>query len=231
MAEKNLFFIFVKRTYNMAVYRFKVFFEDDESVWREIEIKSTQTFEDFHNIIQKAINFDDAHPASFYISNDTWRKGKEVRLLRSRHALQKGTWMHETKIAVYIEDPHQKMIYEFDPDNTCWTLYVELMKILPDSPIEYPRLAKSVGNAPAQYKITTPVDVVDEDEDAPVEEDDKYVHNVTEHFNENEGEDMDGEMPLRVKTTSQEDGEDVVAEDDAGVEGFEEESSFEEEEM
>ena len=36
----------------MSVYRFKVFFEEDESVIREIEIKSTQNFEDFHKIIQ-----------------------------------------------------------------------------------------------------------------------------------------------------------------------------------
>ena len=219
----------------MSVYRFKIFFEDDESVWREIEIKSTQTFEDFHNTIQKAIGFDDAHPASFYISNDTWRKGKEIRLLRSRHALQKGTWMHETKMAVYVEDPHQKMIYEFDPEGPCWSIFIELSKILPDSPIDYPRISKSVGTAPAQYKVTTPVDVVEEDdEEAHIEEDDGYVNTAAAHFKESEVADHEEEgLPAMQTKAHDENGEEIVAEEDEDGEvgGFEEESDFEEEDI
>ncbi|MGP8216290.1 MAG: IS1096 element passenger TnpR family protein [Bacteroidia bacterium] len=214
----------------MSVYRFKIYFEDDENVWREIEIKSTQTFEDFHNIIQKSVNFDDAYSASFYVSNDTWRKGKEVRILRSRHALQKGTWMHETKIASLIEDPHQKFIYEFDPDNACWTIYIELLKILPDSPIAYPRISKSNGNAPAQYKLTVPTDVVEEDEETLLEEDDGYVHNVTEEFHENEVAEDENPMPLRTKTEAEELGEEGLVEEE-GEESFEEEAGYEEEDI
>ena len=44
----------------MAVYRFKVAFEDHEEIYREIEIKSTQNFEDFHSIILKSVDFDDS---------------------------------------------------------------------------------------------------------------------------------------------------------------------------
>jgi hypothetical protein len=219
----------------MSVYRFKVYFEDDESVWREIEIKSTQTFEEFHFTIQKAINFDDAHSASFYVSNDTWRKGKEIRILRSRKALQAGTWMHEAKIAKFVEDPHQKFVYEFDPDGTGWILLVELSKILPDSPVDYPRISKSVGTSPAQYKATTPIDVVEDDEEeAHIEEDDNYVHKVTEQYHEDEEDGENGPAPMRTKTEAEMSGDEEVigatAEEEEGVEGFEEESSFEEEE-
>ena len=215
----------------MAVYRFKVYFEDDESVWREIEIKSAQNFEDLHNTIQKAINFDDAHSASFYVSNDVWRKGKEVRILRSRKALQKGIWMHETKIASLIDDPHQKFVYEFDPDGACWTFHVELSKILPDSPVDYPRISKSHGNAPAQYKATLPTDVVEEDDDeVHLEEDDNYVHKVTEQYHEGDGEEEAGPMALRTKTEAEELGEgtEMVEEEEEGGEGFEEEGGIEE---
>jgi hypothetical protein len=217
----------------MAVYKFKVYFEDDESVWREIEIKSTQTFEDLHNTIQKAINFDDAHSASFYVSNDVWRKGKEVRILRSRKALQKGVWMHETKIASLIDDPHQKFVYEFDPDGACWTIHVELLKILPDSPVDYPRISKSRGNAPAQYKATVPTDVVEDDDDVALEEDDTYVHKVTEQYHAPEGEEEEGPMPLRTKSEAEELGEgtEMVEEEGEGGEGFEEEGGFEEEDV
>ena len=171
----------------MAVYRFKVYFEDDESIIREIEIRSTQTFEEFHNTIQKSIGFDSAHPASFFVSNDTWRRGKEIILLHKSHSAGlKGTWMHETKLAAYMDDPHQKFIYEFDPDGANWILQAELMKIIPEASVTYPRVNKSVGTAPAQYKVTSPADipVVEEEEiEAEVVDDseDTYVHPEASH--------------------------------------------------
>ena len=42
----------------MAVYRFRITFENFEEVYREIEIKSDQTFEDLHFAIQSSIGFD-----------------------------------------------------------------------------------------------------------------------------------------------------------------------------
>lgn len=167
----------------MAVYRFKVYFEEDESVVREIEIRSTQTFEDFHNIMQASVSFDSAHPASFFVSSDNWRRGKEITLLHKKHSSGlKGTWMHETKIATYVEDPHQKFIYEFDPEGGNWILLIELMKIIPEASVTYPRINKSVGVAPVQYKVTSAAEVVpveeEEDEITTVLDDseDKYVH-------------------------------------------------------
>ena len=50
----------------MAVYKFKIFIEDNEDIYREIEILSGQTFDDFHNIIQDAYKFDKKHAASFF---------------------------------------------------------------------------------------------------------------------------------------------------------------------
>ncbi len=172
----------------MAVYRFKVYFEDDENIIREIEIKSTQTFEDFHKTIQSSIGFDGAHPTSFFVATETWRRGKEIILLHKSHSAGiKGTWMHETKLAAYIEDPHQKFIYEFDPDGANWILQVELMKIIPEAAVTYPRVNKTVGIAPAQYKVTSaaeiPVVEEEEDEITPIIDDaqDAYVHPETAH--------------------------------------------------
>jgi len=167
----------------MAVYRFKVCFEDDENISREIEIRSTQTFEDFHNIIQDAIGFDNVHPTSFYVSGDTWRKSKEITLIQKKHtAGLKGTWMHETKIAAYMEDPHQRFVYEFDPDGGNWILLVELMKIIPEASVQYPRINKSTGTSPQQYKLTAaeiiPVEEEDEEGTVAVVDDsqDAYIH-------------------------------------------------------
>ncbi|HXB12364.1 MAG TPA: hypothetical protein VNZ45_10280 [Bacteroidia bacterium] len=218
----------------MSVYRFKVYFEDDENVFREIEIKAAQTFEDLHRAIQKAINFDDAHPASFFISNDTWRKGKEIKLLRDKKSeVKKELWMHEAKIAPFVEDPHQKVIYEFDPQNASWIIFLELMKILPDAPVSYPRVNKSVGNPPPQYKITTPVEVVEDDDEetAKVEEEDNYVKTLADHFVENEGEEeVEREIKVHAKAPDA-DVEDGVAGEEGASDEAEDETGFEEEEF
>jgi len=54
----------------MALYRFKVTFEDYDDVSREIDVKSNQTFEDLHRAIHKSTGYDAEFSSSFYISND-----------------------------------------------------------------------------------------------------------------------------------------------------------------
>ena len=70
----------------MSVYRFKVIIEDYEDLFREIEVKASQSFEDLHFAILKAFGFDLKHPASFFYSDDLWHmafhSGKSGHRLR-----------------------------------------------------------------------------------------------------------------------------------------------------
>lgn len=164
----------------MAVYRFKVTFDDNEDVYREIEIKSTQTFEDFHNIIVQSIGFDNMHDASFFISDDYWRKGEEIRLKASEGLRQ----MNKCKIALLIDDPHQKFVYVYDPKSN-WTFLVELLKIVPDdAKVSYPKCVKSAGEAPKQHKASTVVPPLADDEDfddhEPHTDEEAYAHSEDE---------------------------------------------------
>jgi hypothetical protein len=158
----------------MAIYRFKVSFEDNEEVYREIEIKSTQTFEDLHNVIVQSISFDNQHSASFFISDDYWRKGEEITLRpaeaaenanrRKQEAEGAKKQMNKCKMASLIDDPHQKFVYVYDP-KTSWTFLVELLKIVPDdAKVTYPRVVKSAGESPKQYKPTTVAAAVEDEE-------------------------------------------------------------------
>lgn len=143
------------------IYRFRVMFEDKEDIFRDIEIKTTQTFADFHQIIQMAIGFDNKHNASFFTSDAQWRKETEI-ILNEDGAGKK--LMSKTKIAACVEDPHQRFIYVYDP-SAGWTLLVELLKIIPDdAKAKYPQVVKTSGKPPKQYKITTPPPVVDDEE-------------------------------------------------------------------
>lgn len=166
------------------VYRFRVTFEENEEVFREIEIKSTQNFEDFHNSIVQSISFDNQHNASFFISDDYWRKGEEITLRNEeetdkRKRSEPKRLMNKCKMASLIDDPHQKFVYIYDP-KTSWTFLIELLKIVPDdAKTSYPKCAKTLGESPKQYKTLNGLPPVPEDEDF---DDDDEPHNDDEAY-------------------------------------------------
>ncbi|MCX6291505.1 MAG: hypothetical protein NT126_07045 [Bacteroidetes bacterium] len=140
----------------MAVYRFRITFEDFDDIHRDIEIRSTQSFEDLHLAIHGAIGFDPAKPSSFYMSDDYWKKGKEITT-RDLKDGEKGVVliMKKTRLCDCIADPHQKIYYIFD-FSSMWTFHIELIKILvnEDPGAVYPRCIKVTGEAPKQYGVT-----------------------------------------------------------------------------
>lgn len=140
----------------MAVYRFRVTFEDFDDVHRDIEIKSTQSFEDLHHVIHNSIGFDAASPASFYMSDDYWKKGKEISTRElTEEEKSKVALMKKARLCDFIADPHQKIYYIFD-FNAMWTFRIELIKIFVNEEIgaAYPRCVKIIGEAPKQYGVT-----------------------------------------------------------------------------
>lgn len=185
------------------IYRFKITFEDNEDVYREIEIKSTQTFEEFHNTIIQSVGFDNQHNASFFISDDYWRKGEEIRLKAAEGLRQMG----KCKMALLIDDPHQKFVYIYDL-KAQWTFLVELLKIVPDdAKATYPKIAKTVGESPKQHNANDVIIPVGEDDDI----DDNEPHSDDEAY-----------------TLAHSEDETALLE---GEEGEEEEVSEEDEEM
>ncbi|GAB1447984.1 MAG: plasmid pRiA4b ORF-3 family protein [Bacteroidia bacterium] len=150
----------------MAVYKFKVYFEDYEDIYRVIEIKSTQTFLDFHHAILESIKFDNKQLASFYMSNDAWKKGQEITLEdMTENPDNPIPVMAKAKLSSYINDPHQKILYVYDFIE-CWTMYIELTGIsTTENPkITYPACTKSVGLAPKQYDKIQRFGIVDDNE-------------------------------------------------------------------
>lgn len=193
----------------MAVYRFKITFEDNEEIYREIEIKSTQTFENFHDVIIQSISFDNQHNASFFISDDYWRKGEEIVLrheTESKNHKKQETdtpkkLMNKCKMASLIDDPHQKFVYVYDL-KTAWSFLIELLKIVPDdAKATYPRVAKTVGESPKQYKpsnvAAAAVEDEDFDEDEPHTDDAAYENAHSEDetalLESEEGEEVESE--------------------------------------
>jgi hypothetical protein len=135
----------------MAIYKFRVAFEDNDDVYRDIEIKSTQTFEDFFHCILDAVNFDRIHAGSFFVSDDFWRKNEEITL-RKEDMADDVELMKAVKIARYVNDPHQRFTLVYD-EAVAWSFLIELQKIIKEEGnLIYPCVVKTAGKEPRQYQ-------------------------------------------------------------------------------
>lgn len=153
----------------MAVYRFRISFEDYDEVIREIDIKSNQTFKDLHFFFHSIIGYDPEKSSSFYVSNDQWIKNEELAYLPNQKKIDREVALVEnSKLSKFIDDPHQKFYYIYNFDKP-FEFHVELIKILDNNAsIEYPVLFKAVGEAPRIIvSILGSPDEITGDEDDP----------------------------------------------------------------
>jgi hypothetical protein len=137
----------------MAILKFRVYWEDDDSVYRDVAIKHTQNFLDLHEAILKCFEFDNKHKATFYRSNDNWQRGREITLEKYDKAYKaEPLLMSETAIGSETREPNQKFIYVYD-FNKNWTFMVELINInKEENPrLNYPSCVRTEGLAPSQY--------------------------------------------------------------------------------
>lgn len=137
----------------MAVLKFRIYFEEDDSVYRDVAVKHTQFFLDLHQVILKAYEFDSKHQATFYRSNDHWQRGKEITLQKYDRAYKvEPLLMNATNIGSEIREPNQKFVYVYDFIKN-WTFLVELINVSKEenSKLAYPAVVRTEGIAPSQY--------------------------------------------------------------------------------
>lgn len=183
------------------IYRFKVWFEEEEDICRVIDIMPSSTFLEFHNVILDSISFKKDVQSSFWASDDNWRKGKEISFNQNGKLLMK-----DAKLKEFVNDPHQKFIYITD-FNEEWTLHIELQSIQNDvKGISYPFVFKSVGKAPKQNEGIGRFKIVDETEFDEIANKlvSKHAPMVDEDF---DGEDGFGEEGEDEEDDSEEFGE------------------------
>ncbi len=133
----------------MAIYRFRISFEDYDEVTRDIDVLSKQTFLDLHQALHASTGYNPEVPSSFYVSNDQWKKGEEIAYLPNDRKSERGvTLMENARLSRFVNDPHQKFYYTYNFDRP-FDFHVQLIKILKEEEGKaYPALSKSVGQAP-----------------------------------------------------------------------------------
>jgi len=135
----------------MHVYRFRILLEDVDEFYRDIEIMASSSFEAFHKVIMESMPLEGQELASFFICDGKWRRKTEITLEDMTEEGQEEVAplvMSKCKLAEYIDDPHQKLIYVYDFLNM-FEFNIELLKIIPaDKNVKYPRCVRKSGIIP-----------------------------------------------------------------------------------
>jgi len=187
----------------MQVYRFRLLFEEQEDFLRDIEIRPGQTFKDFHDIILQSVEIESHELASFFICDPGWSKQKEITLIDMGiktpdidfdDDIRKPVEvpipvmiMEDVKIREVIDDPHQRILFEYNFLNPT-TFFIELTKIVEGDPKkEYPICVKKEGTMAPSVAPNFLSFLDDPDEDAMLGELDKLIESgeLEEEIDEN----------------------------------------------
>jgi len=132
------------------IYRFRVILDNDtdDDVFRDLEIRESDTMEDLHNIITQSFGFDGMEMASFYISDDQWNQGEEIAMFDMSEGTNTIRTMSQTTISDVVHEASPKLIYVYDFLNM-WTFFVELAEIVDEAKgADYPNLMFVHGQIP-----------------------------------------------------------------------------------
>lgn len=159
----------------------RVVVDTEEDIFRDIEIRADQNFEELHDAIIKSFEFGGDQMASFYMSNDNWEKGQEIGLmdLSAFDGDDSTPSMKNTSISNFLTDRHQKMLYVYD-FLKMWIFYVEVIAINDASTSEvYPKVVREFGAAPDEDAKEVPdlfdgINLDEDDEFGMKDEDDDY---------------------------------------------------------
>lgn len=175
----------------MAILKFRIYFEEDDSVYRDIAIRHTQNFTELHTTILKSFEFDNKHQATFYRSNDNWQRGREISLEKyDKNYKADPLLMADTTIGSEIRDPNQKFVYVYDFTRN-WTFLVELISVSKEenAKLSYPVVVRTEGIAPSQYGTKSILG------DKFVDVEEKYDLSAGEEGFGEEGDDDGAETP------------------------------------
>ena len=153
---------------------FRIISNEDQEFYRDLVIDGSDTFLDFHHVLQENLDFDPTQLASFFITDNNWEKEKEITLIdMMQEAGAETLTMENVIMEQYFDDVNQRMIYVFDFFSER-AFFMELIEYSDQvSPRKTPFIAQSVGDPPQQLALDMLMDeLADEGEADPYDDDD-----------------------------------------------------------
>jgi hypothetical protein len=178
------------------VFKFRLLSDEVKDFVRDIEIRSDQTFFDFHRMIQNDLEYDNSQIASFFLTNQAWEKEKEFTLFdmtdEENHSLVP---MDKAILKNYILDPKQRLIYVFDFFNER-TFFIELTDTQNEIRYsDYPAVTFSKGNPPQQILFGNNYGAFSDLGSMEMDFTEDYNTEIPVGFPGEPGEDFEDELP------------------------------------
>jgi hypothetical protein len=136
----------------MGSYKFRVLLDNpnNEEIFRDIKISSENTFSEFYDIIIDSFYFEGDQLASFYASNSTWDKGREISLMDmdTSDGSESLLTMSDTILKDLVDSENQRFILVYD-FLKMWCFLIELVGESSES-TETPSIELSIGISPRE---------------------------------------------------------------------------------
>jgi hypothetical protein len=130
------------------IYKIRIILDAEDDIFRDLEIVSEDTLEDFHNAITQAFGFTGDEMASFYTCDERWNQDEEIALFDMSESGSDVRLMTETLLEDVLTEDSPKLIYVYD-FLSMWTFFVELADITEkEDGRTYPNVLFSFGELP-----------------------------------------------------------------------------------
>lgn len=133
---------------------FRIISDEAQEFYRDLVIDSSDTFLDFHRVLQENLAYDATQLASFFITTENWEKQQEITLIDMMQEPGAETLtMANISLEQYMDSVNQRMIYVFDFFSER-SFFMELIETSDQhSSKETPFIAQSKGDPPQQLAL------------------------------------------------------------------------------
>lgn len=147
----------------MMIFQFRLLSDELEDFLLDVEVPHDMSLIDFHNFLQKELNYDPSMIASFFTSDAEWEKLREFTSvdMNINHDDMEYELCEECdspkamdciKLDDVIVEKFDRLLYVFDHIGER-QLYVELLRTLKaEDKVHYPRIVERAGVAPTQIQ-------------------------------------------------------------------------------
>jgi len=148
------------------IFLFRIISDENPDFFRDLVAGGSDSFLDFHNTLQKELDYDPTQLASFFICNAKWEKEQEITLIDMMQEPGVTTYtMDQVTLEEHIRELNQRMLYQFDffSDRA---FFIELIEMEDEiSPRHTPFIGHRQGDPPPQLAMDLLMDDPPELED------------------------------------------------------------------
>ncbi len=154
------------------IFLFRIISDENPEFFRDLVAGGTDTFLDFHNVLQKELGYDPTQLASFFITNVQWEKEQEITLIDMMQEPGLTSYiMDKVTLEEHIKELNQRMLYIFDFFSER-AFFIELIEMEDQiSPRKTPFIGNRQEEPPPQLTLDNLMEEPEDSEDSEDPED------------------------------------------------------------